>query len=376
MDAMPDECTTARLAAVTAGMAAPHVLVVRPGDSIAVVLPENVVRAFPWERLSEAVETYLKDTKDAVVRYEVAPHIAKHLRAALPAPGAADVSGALLVVYDATDNAQQKPAVEAVAGGAAYKGARAAVEAVAAAFSAVHAAYTSRKCVFLCRHGIRQDYKDLEWVPNAKYPHDPPLSSEGVQQAKDIAKRLRHENIDLIVSSPFYRATMTAKFIAEDLGIKYVVEPAFGEFLSVKNRRAVPDLDPEPFEQDAAMDKSFEPFGKALSLETWESMQERVLHSLNAIMQQYNRIAIVSHRSTFQALMSSIVGSKFKYPLDFASVTSVLPSRDAPSGWAIDRINMYSHLTVFVESPFYNPNYAKQSYKDMLFDESGRLPDS
>ena len=55
------------------------------------------------------------------------------------------------------------------------------------------------------------DYSDLSWVPNAEYPHDPPLSREGMRQAHDLAKRLVHENIEVVVSSPFGRAMMTAK---------------------------------------------------------------------------------------------------------------------------------------------------------------------
>ena len=61
------------------------------------------------------------------------------------------------------------------------------------------------------RHGFRVDYEDLTWVPKATYPHDPPLSSEGIKQAEDLAQRLITENIEIIVSSPFTRALHTAK---------------------------------------------------------------------------------------------------------------------------------------------------------------------
>ena len=288
-----------------------------------------------------------------------------------------------IFVFDAIDNASQKPtvhimdfqksALEESAGIDHYL--CFGISQLIRLLHSVHDHFTNRHCVFLCRHGFRVDYTDLTWVPHAKYPHDPPLSTEGIQQAKDLAKRLKHEKIDLVVSSPFYRATQTAKFIAEELGIQYVVEPAFGEFLSINNRKAVPDLDPTPREEDPTMNRSFTPLGGELNLETWDSMQERVHSSLTAITKKYHRVAIVSHRSTIQALLSVIVGYKFKYPLDFASVTSVVPSKNA-RGWVIDRINMYSHLTVYTENPYYNPNYAAKNYTDMVIKENGDVNDS
>ncbi|KAL7720790.1 Phosphoglycerate mutase [Entamoeba marina] len=327
---------------------------------------------YTWNELYTGIKKYLKDNKESFSRYEVLPSFVKLLHELLSIVGStkkvAFKQMSLILVYDAIDDASQKPTIHLLD----FKKTEIdekydvdhyfcfALNSLIKLMHSLHEHFTSRHCVFLCRHGFRLDYTDLDWVPNAKYPHDPPLSDEGVQQAKDLAKRLKHEKIDLIVSSPFYRATMTAKYIAEELGVQYVVEPAFGEFLSINNRKAVPDLDPSPRESDPAMNKNFDPLGKTLSLETWESMQE---------------LAIVSHRSTFQALLSVIVGSKFKYPLDFASITCVVPSKST-SGWVMDRLNMFSHVSVFTESPLYNPNYARKSYKDMVVDEKGGVHDS
>ncbi|EMS13842.1 phosphoglycerate mutase [Entamoeba histolytica HM-3:IMSS] len=347
--------------------------------------PKNA--CFSWDDLYSTVKKYLKDNKENFCRYEVLPSLIKQLNELLTIAntftGVQFKQVSLMLIYDAIDNASQKPTIHLLDFQKSVIDEKAGIDhyfcfgisSLIKLLQSVHDYYTSRHCVFLCRHGFRLDYTDLTWVPNAKYPHDPPLSSEGIQQAKDLAKRLKHENLDIIVSSPFYRATQTAKFIAEELGIKYVVEPAFGEFLSINNRKAVPDLDPTPLEEDNAMDRSFTPLGGVLSLETWDSMQERVHTSLNAITKKYHRVAIVSHRSTFQALLSVIVGHKFKYPLDFASVTSMVPAKGS-TGWVIDRINMFSHLTVFTESPYYNPNYAAKNYNDMIIDDNGAVHDS
>lgn len=342
---------------------------------------------YTWDDLFAAVKRYLKDNKENYCRYEVLPYLVKQLKELYEivskTKGIQFKQVSLMLIYDALDNGNQKPTIHLVDFGKCTLDEKNenvdhyfcfGISSLIQLLEAVHDYYTTRDCVFLCRHGYRMDYSDLTWVPTAKYPHDPPLSNEGVQQAKDLAKRLKNEKIDLILTSPFYRATQTAKVISEELGIKYAIEPAFGEFLSINNRSAVPDLDPT-LHEDVALDRSFTPSHIELSLETWQSMQERVHNSLQAISKNYHRVAIVSHRSTFQALLSVIVGKKFKYPLEFASITTLVPTKKG-TGFVIDRINMFSHLSVFTESPYYNPNYAAKNYTDMIINENGDVMDS
>ena len=237
----------------------------------------------------------------------------------------------------------------------------------------IHSKFVNRHAVFLCRHGFRIDYDDLTWVGNSQYPHDPPLSKEGLRQAKDLAKRLRFENVACIVTSPFSRAIETAKAIAEELGIKYVVEPAFAEFMSVTNRMNTPALDPK-YSHDEMMDQHYERSCESLTLENWDSMCIRVHEALWKLSKSYNRIAIVSHRSTFQALLSVILGSQFKNQLQFASITSLLPS-PSEVGWKIDHLNSYSHLSTVLKTPDHNPNYASgtAAYKDMITGADGKI---
>jgi len=237
----------------------------------------------------------------------------------------------------------------------------------------IHSKFVNRHAVFLCPHGFRVDYGDLTWVGNSPYPHDPPLSKEGLRQAQDLAKRLRYENISCIVTSPFSRAIQTAKAIAGELGIKYVVEPAFAEFMSVTNRKNIPTLDPQ-FSQDEMMDPQYQKSCESLTLENWDSMCLRVHEALWKLSKSYNRIAIVSHRSTFQALLSVILGSQFKNQLQFASITSLLPS-PSEIGWKIDHLNSYSHLSAVLKTPDHNPNYAAGTlaYKDMITGADGKI---
>lgn len=58
---------------------------------------------------------------------------------------------------------------------------------------------------------------------------DPPLTAEGVAQAKDAVAMLRHEGIRRLISSPYRRTLQTAAIFAETLGLGITVEPLVRE---------------------------------------------------------------------------------------------------------------------------------------------------
>ena len=294
-----------------------------------------------WGDVLSAFKAFIKDGESGVSRYEVIPQWVARLRELQRITCDQTVlkfsNASLLFVYDSTDTMPQKPNVYLSSLGktmetmettettekvgtvgtvGTMKTTETMVEGTAAPapkydhffsfglqnlidiLEEIHKKFTQRHAIFLCRHGFRIDYTDLNWVPSAAYPHDPPLSREGVRQAQDLAKRLKTENIDVIVSSPFGRAMMTAKAVAEELNVRYVVEPALAEFLSTYNRKAVPSLDPR-FQEDPRIDKGYKKVGKEITLESWESMCQRATEAVTKIMNKYRRVAIVSHRFFF-----------------------------------------------------------------------------
>lgn len=96
--------------------------------------------------------------------------------------------------------------------------------------------------IFLARHGNRQDFVDPTWPSRADEPYDPPLSADGVEQARRLGLRLQREGIDAIVASPFLRTVQTAHHANEALGLPIYLEPGFGEFLHPKTFERVPRL--------------------------------------------------------------------------------------------------------------------------------------
>ena len=83
---------------------------------------------------------------------------------------------------------------------------------------------------------------------------DIPLNSTGLSQATDAARRLKHREINRVVSSPLVRALKTAAIVAEEIGLPVHVdtqirERSFGAFdglvvAEVKQKHGLPLSEP------------------------------------------------------------------------------------------------------------------------------------
>jgi broad specificity phosphatase PhoE len=96
--------------------------------------------------------------------------------------------------------------------------------------------------IFLARHGNRRDFVDPAWSASAEEPYDPPLSADGVEQARSLGLRLAGEGIANIIASPFLRTIETAHHVNESLNVPMFIEPGFGEFLHFSSFDRLPRL--------------------------------------------------------------------------------------------------------------------------------------
>ena len=90
--------------------------------------------------------------------------------------------------------------------------------------------------LLVVRHG-RTDWNDLKKVQGLA---DIELNETGKMQAKEVAKSLEDENIDLIICSPLKRTRQTASIINEEKNIDIIYddrikERDFGEFEGMSN---------------------------------------------------------------------------------------------------------------------------------------------
>lgn len=162
----------------------------------------------------------------------------------------------------------------------------------------------STRRIFLARHGNRQDLVDPAWLDSAEEPYDPPLSTDGVEQARRLGQRLAPEGIDVIVASPFLRAVQTAHHANQALGAPIFLEPGIGEYLSAHSFTRPPRL------QELAALRALYPtleegYAPVLALqypESREQLRERARQVLTALLERFDgTVLVVGHAASVAA---------------------------------------------------------------------------
>jgi broad specificity phosphatase PhoE len=95
-------------------------------------------------------------------------------------------------------------------------------------------------CLFVMRHGERQDMADINWPSQAARPWDPPLSQFGHQQATQRGQAFfkASTRVDVVVSSPFTRCIETAIAFMRSYGLpaeQLQVDARVCEWMSARN---------------------------------------------------------------------------------------------------------------------------------------------
>jgi len=199
--------------------------------------------------------------------------------------------------------------------------------------------------LWVVRHGYRIDFSDPHWRETAEHPDNPPLAPIGFEQAAETAERLKDENIDYIIASPFLRTVQTANQIAKKLGKKVQLETGLSEYLSVKDFNCMPELD-DP--HDLVKDYPFvnPESGHMVSPaypEDWVALTERVNKALSGIIEKYGtNILIISHGSPIKSLFQTLVGYDGE---EYPSMCSVSQFRYESGQWTMDVHDDSAHLT-------------------------------
>jgi broad specificity phosphatase PhoE len=159
--------------------------------------------------------------------------------------------------------------------------------------------------VFLARHGNRQDFVDPAWQASAEEPYDPPLSADGVEQARRLGVRLAGEGIGSIVVSPFLRTIQTAHHVNESLNIPIFIEPGFGEFLHADSFERLPRLrELEALRADyPGLRDGYVAAGVQRYPETHVQLIERTQRTLEALLDKLpGTLLVVSHAASVCAM--------------------------------------------------------------------------
>jgi len=149
-------------------------------------------------------------------------------------------------------------------------------------------------CIILIRHG------ETDWNIEGRYQGqaDPPLNSNGTQQAEELAKSLQNAGLDVLYTSPLQRAKQTADILSKKLMLPVIDEPRLMEIhqgdWQTRLRSEIQNLYPDLF-LDWEIDpwKVTPPGGEHLS-----EVQKRVYSAIDDILQNNDqkKIGLVTHR--------------------------------------------------------------------------------
>jgi broad specificity phosphatase PhoE len=164
--------------------------------------------------------------------------------------------------------------------------------------------------LWLTRHGNREDFVDPFWVDTALRRHDPGLSPDGVEQARRVGVRLRHEGIRRIFASPFLRTVESAHYIAEAIEAPIFLEPGVGELLFADWFDEMPQ--PLPFEELRARFPRLEPGHEPVHVprfpETIEQAFRRSAETAEGLVARYaGPILIVGHGASVTGIVRGLV---------------------------------------------------------------------
>lgn len=154
---------------------------------------------------------------------------------------------------------------------------------------------------YLIRHG-EPNYSER----NTKIYHDigvelSPLSENGRNQIKDVAKDARLKNVSIIISSPFTRALQTAAILSKELGLDIVVETDLHEWMADKNYSYVDDEIAEKNYREYIDCKGSYPEGEIKDWETAEMMRERFVKVLRKY-KNYENVIVTCHGMIMEAV--------------------------------------------------------------------------
>jgi len=200
--------------------------------------------------------------------------------------------------------------------------------------------------LWIARHANRQDFADPTWAETADRPHDPGLSSDGQEQARQLARRVADLGLDRIVASPFLRAVQTAHHAAKAANLSVFLEPGLGEWENPHWFDSPPH--PLPFstlaDQYPRLANGHAPCRQPSYPESKDESLARLGTAGQCLARRYedDTLLLVGHGITVLGVLHGLVGENVSDPgCPLASLTQVT-RRDG--AWHIETRNDTTHL--------------------------------
>ncbi|MBO3462994.1 histidine phosphatase family protein [Aetokthonos hydrillicola Thurmond2011] len=202
--------------------------------------------------------------------------------------------------------------------------------------------------IWIARHANRLDFVNPDWFLTAERRYDPPLSEDGILQAKQLANRLKGENIAHIFCSPFLRTVQTANPVAEFLDLPIKLETGLSEWLNPAWMTEEPERlsTPALAELFPRIDTSYTPQIPAKYPETRSQMLERSGQVARILASEFysKDILLVGHGASVLGAAIGLVGEIARTEVK-ASLCSLVKIVRYDPEWLLELKGDTSHLT-------------------------------
>lgn len=198
--------------------------------------------------------------------------------------------------------------------------------------------------VWITRHANRLDFVNPEWFNTAVLPYDPPLSQDGIEQAKQLGQRLVGEGIVHIFASPFLRTVQTANEIANILDLPIKLESGLSEWLNPAWMPTAPERLPLEVLQERfpRIDSSYTSLVMAQYPETNEMVLQRTAQAVQLLTSEFSEdMLLVGHGPSVVGCTQGLVGGTPEVNASFCCLVKLVRQEQE---WLMELNGDTSHL--------------------------------
>lgn len=185
---------------------------------------------------------------------------------------------------------------------------------------------------------------------SASTPADPVLTERGREQAERLARWLRHEPIDAVLTSPLRRARETADVVGDALGIAVEVVGGLEEYDARSNSYIpVEELrETKDHHWRAMIEGRWEEFGG----EDPDTFRARVVPVVDAIIGRFpgGRVVAVCHGGVINVYLAALLGMErhLWFEPGYTSITRVAAARTGER--SLVTLNETAHLVATLDA--------------------------
>jgi broad specificity phosphatase PhoE len=167
--------------------------------------------------------------------------------------------------------------------------------------------------LWLIRHAHRLDFVQPEWFDTATYRYDPPLSIEGLDRSRSLAKQFSQVRIDKIYTSPFLRTIQTVDPLARSLQLSIQLEWGLCEWLCQDWTSGFPETNPidELMLLYPNIDDAYQSLVIPCYPETAKELDARIAIIADKLVQSNcENILAIAHKGSVLGIVAALTGNQ------------------------------------------------------------------